>query len=143
MSTHSNARGVGAGKYIIYRIICLKKHTLYLIKKIWNSLFCLFTKCFFWIHYIFPPFFLKANIFYNLCRFQTLHDDRVSNSIFVTRKFISNMMIFNLFNNNILCDIIILLIWFLEYWFLLKQGTMLQAKHLYNQIKNVSMSLNN
>ena len=41
------------------------------------------------------------------------------------RAFIWNMLIFNLFDKQILFDIIVIFIWFLEYWFILQQGTML------------------
>ena len=42
------------------------------------------------------------------------------------------MLIFNLFDQKFCFGIIVLFIWFSEYWFLLQQGTMLLAKH--NQV---------
>ena len=48
------------------------------------------------------------------------------------------MLLFNLFKKTF-GDIIILFIWFLEYWLLLQ--LMLQAKDLYNQVLNIIIAL--
>ena len=59
-------------------------------------------------------------------RFQTLHDDSYNSELRFRKR--SNSIIrmsVRPFYNNFLCDEIILFIWFLEYWFLEQQSTML------------------